>query len=247
MTRMILKIAGLELLVIFFFTLNGAYVTMTNPLNPMMQYIGVVPLALMIALYLTFKKKWKDYFSFEKSKISPLLYSPLLLVLLIILVGNNGLNTAESASNFFLILISQLFIIAFIEEMVFRGFMMNILLAKGFKAAVIITSLLFALTHSLQLLGGQSLEETLIQISYAFVVGMTLSLLIVNGQSMVVAIVFHGFNNFLQMSAPDSEGSFILSCVLITILLVYAIILWRRAVKQEGASSKISGKIDSYL
>jgi len=105
---------------------------------------------------------------------------------------------------------------------------LNVLLSKGYKKAVIISSFLFAITHSLQLLGGQSLEDTILQITYAFVVGMVLSLLIINNQSIIIAIAFHGLNNFLQFMGKD-QSSPILGYVLIGILITYFVYLWVRA------------------
>ncbi|MEA0563417.1 CPBP family intramembrane glutamic endopeptidase [Lysinibacillus irui] len=65
----------------------------------------------------------------------------------------------------------QLLIIAFIEETIFRGILLRMLLTKGVATAVWVSSILFGVTHALQLLGGQSLEDTIIQIIYALLVG----------------------------------------------------------------------------
>ncbi|WP_347552946.1 CPBP family intramembrane glutamic endopeptidase (plasmid) [Pseudalkalibacillus hwajinpoensis] len=119
-----------------------------------------------------------------------------MVVLTLLLIGNDGISVS-SVSELLLVLGTQILVVAFIEEMVFRGFMINILISKGFKVAVITSSFLFALTHSLQLLGGQSIEDTLLQITYAFFIGMVLSLLVVNNQSIIIAITFHDLNNFL--------------------------------------------------
>lgn len=218
------------MLLVLFFTINGAYVTMTMPTSPVLQYIGLLPLALMVFIYLVLTKKWKNYFSIKNikpNKNTIRLCSPLLLVLWIVLIGNKGLNTAVPFSSLVLMFMMQLFVVAFVEEIFFRGFMLKILLSKGFKQAVIISSLLFAMTHSLQLLGGQSLEETVLQIIYAFVVGMVLSLLMIHHQSILVAIAFHGINNFFQIMG-QSEGPTILSYVVIAILIAHMVFLWLR-------------------
>ncbi len=228
--RVFLKIVGLELLLIFFFTVNGAHVTITVPSSPVLQYIGLLPLAVGVCIYFVKKGKWNNYFSVKKLKpikTTLFLSSPLLLVLLIVFIGNKGVNTV-SLLDLFQMFIIQLFLIAFIEEVFFRGFMLNILLSKGYKKAVIISSFLFAITHSLQLLGGQSLEDTILQITYAFVVGMALSLLIINNQSIIIAIAFHGLNNFFQFMGKD-QSSPILGYVLIGILITYFVYLWVRA------------------
>ena len=228
--KTLFKILGLELLIIFFFTVNGSYVTITKPSSLAMQFIGLLPLAAGVFLYFASTRRWNDYFFVKRVKsIKNMLQlnSPLLLVLLIVFIGKKGLNTT-SVSDLFLVLIIQLLIVAFIEESFFRGFMLKILLPKGFKKAVFISSSLFAFTHSLQLLGGQSIETTILQIIYAFVVGMVLSLLIVNNQPIMIAIAFHGINNFLQIMG-NTEGSSILSYLIIAILGAQVVFLWQRA------------------
>lgn len=81
-------------------------------------------------------------------------------------------------SNVIVMFMLQLLIIAFIEETIFRGMMLRMLLTKGVATAVWVSSILFGVTHALQLLGGQSLEDTILQIIYALLVGLVLSLLI---------------------------------------------------------------------
>lgn len=56
------KIIGLEVLLMVFYTGNGAYSTITVPTNPVLQFIGLVPLALGIFFYLTWNRKWDTYF-----------------------------------------------------------------------------------------------------------------------------------------------------------------------------------------
>ena len=229
--KLFLKILGLEFLIILFFTVNGAYVTFTNPSNVFLQYVGLVPLAVGVYFYLLKTKKWSAYF--HKDKLIPLkstlLSSPLLLILALLLIGNNGIDTS-SISRLLMIIGTQIIVVAFIEEFFFRGFMLEILKAKGFKLAVLVSSLLFAITHSLQLLGGQSLEATILQITYAFIIGIVLSLLIVNRQSIVVTIVFHGLNNSIIMLGQNNDSAFY-NYIIIVLLFIYAVFLWLRALK----------------
>lgn len=232
--KTLIKVLGLELLIILSFTVNGAYVMITESSNPAMQFIGLFPFAVVIFLYLIITKKWNDYFSLKKLKPTKdmvRLNFPLVMVLLIVLIGNRGVNTS-SIYDLLLMLAVQLFIVAFIEETFFRGFMLKTLMSKGFKNAVFISSFLFAITHALQLLGGQSLEATILQITYAFAVGMVLSLLIVNNQSIIIAITFHGINNFLQIMG-NSEGPSILSYIIIVILGMQTFYLWKRKTIQH--------------
>ncbi|WP_328588897.1 CPBP family intramembrane glutamic endopeptidase [Niallia nealsonii] len=211
----------------FFYTVNGAYVTIAEPSSPVLQFIGLVPLAAGIFVYLLIKKKWNYYF-FNKPKITKSdiqLSLPLLVVLLIILIGSKGLNAASIADLFFMF-IMQFFFVAFIEETFYRGFMLKMLLSKGVKNAVLISSFLFGITHSLQLIGGQSVEETVLQIIYAFIVGLVLSLLIINKQSIILTIAFHGCNNFFNFMG-NVENHIIYDYIIIAILLFHAIFLWK--------------------
>lgn len=194
-----------------------------------------MPLAGGVYFYLLKTKKWRAYFTRDKLiplKTTVLLCSPLLLVLALLFIGNSGIDIS-SFNKLLMILGTQIMIVAFIEEIIFRGFMLNILISKGIRSAVLTLSLLFALTHSLQLLGGQSLETTILQITYAFFIGMVLSLLIVNQQSIIVAIVFHGLNNSLIMMGKDNDSS-IYTYIIILLMIIYTVFLWIRALKSAG-------------
>ncbi|MDQ0272127.1 CPBP family intramembrane glutamic endopeptidase [Cytobacillus purgationiresistens] len=232
--NIIVKIIGLELLLIVFYTINGAYMTIKEPSNPVMQFIGLVPLAAGVYIFLALKNKWGEYFftrTIRVTKSNLLLIFPLFLVLLIIFFGNKGLNTS-SISDLIYMFFMQLLIVAFIEETFFRGMIYKLLLGKGAKLAVLISSLLFGITHSLQLLGGQSIEDTLVQIAYAFLVGLVLSLLIVHQQSILITISFHGLNNFLNFMGKE-EGSNTFAYIIIAVFFIYACYLWMRMNKTE--------------
>ncbi|KOO51970.1 CPBP family intramembrane glutamic endopeptidase [Viridibacillus arvi] len=231
--KIVFKIVGLELLLMFFYTLNGAFVTITEPTSPYLQFVMLAPLAIILFLYISFKKKWRQYFfmKVQFNKESLLLYVPLILVLCIILFSTNGLNF-ESVPNLIAMFLMQLLIVAFIEETVFRGMMLRILSAKGTFTAVWISSILFGVTHSLQLLGGQSVEDTIIQILYALVVGLVLALLVMDGQSIIITMLFHGFNNFFNFMG-NVESSITSAYIIFFVLLVYSIFLWKR-VKNKG-------------
>ncbi|WP_229721185.1 CPBP family intramembrane glutamic endopeptidase [Pontibacillus salipaludis] len=234
-SKLILKVLGLELLIILFFTINGAYVTFTKPSNAGMQYVGLLPLALGIGFYLFKTKKWRKFFSKNRFPLHwkrLIHFSPLVVILTLLCIGNGGIRLT-SIPDLLLVLGTQLLLVAFIEEMVFRGFMVNILMAKGFKVAVLTSSTLFALTHSLQLLGGQSLEDTLLQVTYAFFIGTVLSLLIVNNHSLIIPMAFHGLNNFLIIMGQNN-GSSLYNYLLISILLVHSLFLWSKALKTNN-------------
>lgn len=225
------KILGLELLLIFFYTANGAYSSIKEPSSPFLQFIGLVPLAVGILFYLIVKKKWKYYF-FDGIKNTQFgLLSPLILVLLIILIGNKGLDVS-SISDLASMFIMQIVVVGLIEESFFRGFMLRMLMTIGVKKAVVISSLLFGMTHALQLMSGQSVEDTVLQILYAILVGAVLALLIIHRQSILITIAFHGLNNFLNFMG-NQEGINLFTYLIILVLFIHTIYLWKRVDKIE--------------
>lgn len=189
-------------------------------------------------------KKVAAFFSFQQNmsfRTRILFLSPLLLYLLIILIGNKGVH-GSSTVDLVLILLTQTLVIAFVEEMVFRGFMLNLLLSKSYKVAVLLSSFLFAFTHSLNMLNGQSVANTIFQILFAFVVGLVLALLIVNGQSIGVTIVFHGLNNFFQFTSPvEANDSLLINYALLLFLSGYALYLWNRKSTLSVSRNQVSG------
>ncbi|MFF6015269.1 CPBP family intramembrane glutamic endopeptidase [Lysinibacillus fusiformis] len=227
--KVIAKIIGLEFLIILFYVGNGAFVSIKEPSSPLLQFVMLVPLALGLFIYIALKKNWQMYFFHPIQKNHLLMILPLLFVLGIILVSTKGLNLTSISDLIFMFLM-QVLIVAFIEETIFRGLMLRMLLARGAFTAVFISSLLFGITHALQLLGGQSLEDTIIQIIYALLVGLVLSLLILDGQSIIITILFHGFNNFFNFMG-NVESPTLSGYLIILVLFVYMLVLWKRVKK----------------
>lgn len=116
--KLIMKVIGLEFLIVIFFIINGAYTSLNNIDHPLFSYLGIVPLAFILYGYLLFSKnarKELNLFSTSSTK-ETLLYSlPLVSILMILYLGNGGLNLSD-VTNVILVFITHLFIIAFIED-----------------------------------------------------------------------------------------------------------------------------------
>ncbi|MEI4526005.1 hypothetical protein [Priestia megaterium] len=71
---------------------------------------------------------------------------------------------------------------------------------------------------------------------------MTLALLIVNGQSIGVTIIFHGLNNFLQLTSPvEANDSLLVNYALLLFLSGYAFYLWNRKSTLSVSQHQVSG------
>lgn len=68
--------------------------------------------------------------------------------------------------------------VGFVEEGVFRGLMLHALEPRGVWKAAIITSLVFGVTHSMNLMVGRSVAETAAQVLYAVAIGFAFAALV---------------------------------------------------------------------
>lgn len=77
---------------------------------------------------------------------------------------------------------------AILEEMVYRGYILRILLPHGKLFAILISSMLFALMHG-----------NILQIPFAFIVGLACGYLAVKTGSIWISVMLHFLNNFMSM------------------------------------------------
>ena len=95
---------------------------------------------------------------------------------------------------FELLLIALL--IGFAEETIYRGLMLNALKARGPWTAAIVTSVLFGLSHSLNLLSGKSGAEILIQVAYALAIGFGFAAVVLRTGLLWPLILVHALIDF---------------------------------------------------
>ncbi|MBW5445792.1 CPBP family intramembrane metalloprotease [Cohnella sp. CFH 77786] len=240
--RPYLVIALIELALIVFIAGGSAYASITEATHPAAPFIGFIPIALFLAWYFSFKKRGKQFFFAEGPKLSPrqwLDFAPLLLILMLLLIANRGFE-AHPFSYFAYMLLSQLLLVGFVEESLFRGIMLRVLLHKGTGSAVFVSSFFFGVTHALQALGGQSLEDTILQIVYAFLLGLLLSLLVVKHRTIVPGILFHGFHNFLNFTG-NAPSTHLYDYAVLLIMAVHILLLYRSVIKPAMISPSIAG------
>jgi len=155
-----------------------------------------------------------------------LYYIPLLAISL--LYFTTGLNLGEGSyyiiANLFLTLA-----IGMAEEIYFRGIIGVIWLCKGKNKAMIISAVLFALCHMLNVIGGADFYLTLLQICFAFVYGMVFAILYFKGKSLVPLVLLHAFHDFCCYLSKGGTIRFntLLAVIQACILVVYFIYLIR--------------------
>jgi membrane protease YdiL (CAAX protease family) len=70
--------------------------------------------------------------------------------------------------------------VGFVEESVFRGLMLTALRERGVWRAIIVTSVLFGLTHLANVLAGATVLETISQVAYTIAFGVAFAALVLS-------------------------------------------------------------------
>ena len=117
-----------------------------------------------------------------------------------------------------------------LEEILFRGFLFKGLCRGLEKGAVLITSLIFAFGHLVNLVNGSGAElvSNLLQVFYAFAIGYMFVLLFQKTGSIIPQIICHasvnGFNTFLNEELAGKYEIHV-SVVLFIVAGLYALYL----------------------
>ena len=98
-------------------------------------------------------------------------YIPLMLIGLSGVFFGVTLKYSVPETMFYII---SMLCVGFLEEIIFRGFLFVGMTKKNVKSAIIVSSVTFGIGHIVNLLNGQDIQETLIQIVFAIAVGFTL-------------------------------------------------------------------------
>jgi len=127
------------------------------------------------------------------------------------------------------------------EELLFRGYLLQALKAESVKKAILISSLTFGLGHIVNLANGAELLPTLLQLLYAFAIGLLLSVLMVQAKNILPCCVFHGVFNALSAFSKGAAlpiASQLLDCaVIVALSLSYALYLWKKWPQRSWSQS----------
>ncbi|TYP68077.1 CPBP family intramembrane glutamic endopeptidase [Paenibacillus methanolicus] len=220
-SRPVLSVILIELLLLIAMTAAGAYATIKELSYTSPVLIAFIPIALALMAYMSLRRQWGRYgFRSLRGMTSSgwRYYAPLALVCAVLCFqGFESLTVAKVAFFLFFTLL-----VAFVEETVYRGLILNILLPKGAVTAVVASSVLFSITHMLNLLSGQSIGQTILQLAYSLLVGLALALLMVKDRLIWPLILFHFVHNLIQFLGKEGE-SIVLDSLVLAILAVHCV------------------------
>ncbi|MBE1553176.1 CPBP family intramembrane glutamic endopeptidase [Sporosarcina limicola] len=219
--RPILSVILIEVCFLLAVFIAGAIATIKQLDYTSPVLISFIPTAVVLILYFTLKRKWRSFgFKIGQAWRNWLLYLPLLLILIILCF--QGFNYTAPETILFYLGFSIL--VGFVEESIYRGLIVHILVPKGIVTAIITSSLLFSLSHILNSLSGQSIEQTLLQVAYALLLGIVLAQLMIKNGSIYPLILFHTLHNFIQFIGKGGYNP-ILDATILIILVITIVVL----------------------
>ncbi len=221
-----------SIFILVFYTLGGI-ITQVNQMNEVNTKIvnGVcIWGSVIVACCFIWKKKKFTEMGFRKiqtnAQSNVMYYIPaIILEATGFYVGLRELNV-----KYILALIILTIAVGFAEEIYFRSIILDTLRVFGVKKAIIISSILFGITHIGNVIGGADIVYTLIQIAFAFIFGIVFAELFIITKSLIPVIIWHALHDFFCyiQKEPDMKTIVLFSGIQTLLLLFYAIYMWRK-------------------
>ena len=185
---------------------------------------------LLLAIIITgFIKKYKltDKYGLDGFPKDPKRYLYFIPVWILV-TGNlwGGLSLSYSGFSQLWAVLSMI-LIAYIEEIIFRGFLFKALLTKeGVKNAIILVGVTFGIGHIVNIFAGQASFETLVQIIFAIAWGFILVTIFYKSKSLIPGIIGHGLiNAFSKFGVENQVSKWIYIILTIIVAIFYCLYL----------------------
>ena len=117
----------------------------------------------------------------------------------------NGLTLNYSIPVSIFSVISMCFV-GILEEVIFRGFLFKGMCKSGVRSAIVVSSLTFGVGHIVNLLRGEPILGTLLQLVYASAIGFCYTAVFYRGGSIIPCIFSHVLVNSLSIFAVEPSA-----------------------------------------
>lgn len=187
-------------------------------------FIFLVCFALAISYFIKKYKLNKKYglVQYPKNTKRFLYFIPVWILATGNIWGGLGLSYRGFAQ---VLAVLSMILIAYIEEVIFRGFLFKALLAKeGAKKSIIIVGISFGLGHIVNLFAGQASFDTLVQIIFAIAWGFILVMIFYKSKSLFPSIIAHGLINAFSkfgIENPTTKWLYIIITIVVAIIYCY--------------------------
>jgi len=205
--------------------------------NNMMKTIVFVEVVLTFFTIYSVNKysTWKESGFNKLSWKGFLLAFPSILILFIYIIQSIGANFGNLSHKTVLILCLNgitITMVAFSEEAMFRGIMLNWSLKKyGVLTSVFISSIGFSLLHSINFLGGENFISLIDQLFSTFLFGLFAALIALKTKNIMPLIIIHFLWDFALFTAqtlnisPEILVYQVIYQYLITLILIILLII----------------------
>ena len=231
----------LVLAIIVIYLIAGTAVALLKLPNNDLYFSANLGLALLGALLLTGMHFWKGvgFRPLVLRRDLRLYWLPLILVVLNLIYGVE-IKSASSIAYYFVLA----GMVGFVEEVYFRGFILRALAPKGTVRAIIISSVLFGLLHSLNVLGGSNALYTLLQVVYALAIGLAFAAITLRTGVIWPLVIIHALIDFTSFIASGRVGtsSFTTLDVVIALLTTVAFTAYAIYFMRSTRSPQLSVK-----
>lgn len=185
--------------------------------------------------------------SFKGNLKNYLYFIPIVLLIGIKLMWN-GVTMSVPAFEVVLFIVSML-CVGFIEEVIFRGFLFKAIYKDNVKLAIFVSSITFGIGHIVNLLNGQDLIPTLLQICGATAIGFLFTILFYKGKSLWPCIITHGVYNAVSIFRIKSSSvmySTLFVAVVCVICIGYTLWILKTTQKDNAFGNKDRGIFDGF-
>ena len=195
--------------------------------------IITLPIGLILSFVLfDFLRKYNltSNYGLKKSNTSAsrmLFYSPLGILLIINVWNGFTLNYTILETVLYVL---SMFIVGFLEEVIFRGLLFKEMSKDGLVGAIIVSSLTFGIGHIINLFNGSNMDllSNIMQIIYATSAGFMFVMVYLKTDSIIICILTHGLFNALSafsISSNDITVEVVISLVITLITLAYGLFI----------------------
>ena len=156
-----------------------------------------------------------------------LFYIPLGILLIINVWNGFTLNYTILETVLYVL---SMFIVGFLEEVIFRGLLFKEMSKDGLVGAIIVSSLTFGIGHIINLFNGSNMDllSNIMQIIYATSAGFMFVMVYLKTDSIIICILTHGLFNALSafsISSNDITVEVVISLVITLITLAYGLFI----------------------
>lgn len=210
------------------------------------EYLIVVPIQFIFfgcVLFYLKKKKLLSYYGISSiSKLNHkklLFYSPFIIISCLNFV--NGISVDKITLELILTFIAMLFT-GFFEELLFRSYLVRLLLNKSKTVAIVIPSLIFGIVHLFNLLGGADIAQTLLQVCYASAFGFMCTAFFYKTNNIIPCMICHSLVDMVYVITPSGSvtNDIIFSSIVTLLGVSYGIYLMKNSFDEKQTNISIS-------